>query len=77
MSLVFSFRNPIFEATFLSHLRGTLLDLTDFDIVFAVDGSDGKSGGPVARRKVAKLAVDGAACRNEWTDGTLWASDMT
>ncbi len=77
MSLAFSFRNPIFEATFLSHLRGTLLDLTDFDIVFVVDGNDGKSGGAVERRKAARLAVDGAACRNEWTDDILWASDMT
>lgn len=76
MSLAFSFRIPIFEATFLSHLRGTLLDLTDFDIVFAVDGNDGKSGGPVERRKAARLAVDGAARWNEWTDDIPWASDM-
>lgn len=53
------------------------MDLTDFDIVFVVDGNDGRSGGPVERRKTARLAVDEAGCWNEWKDGTPWASDMT
>jgi hypothetical protein len=74
--LTFSFRIPIFEATFLSHLRGTLLDLTDFDIVFGMDEDGGKSGGPVERRKVARLAVDEGGCWNEWTDDILWTPDI-
>jgi len=50
--------------------------MTDFDIVFGMDGNAGKSGGSVERRKAARLAVDEAACWNEWTDDIIWASDI-
>jgi hypothetical protein len=72
VSIALSFRIPILEATFLSHLRGALLDLRDFDIVSGVDGKSGTSGGPVERRKAARLAVDEAAGWNEWTSDILW-----